>query len=82
MATGAVGDKIKIVVSFRVQRGLNRGTSGNVSARFGDGLLVTPSGVVPDELTADSIVFVDATGESPPDAARTWSNPRRVKSKL
>ena len=25
--------------------GINRGTAGNVSARFGDGFLITPSGV-------------------------------------
>jgi L-fuculose-phosphate aldolase len=47
------------------QRGLNRGTSGNVSVRFGEGLLITPSGVVPDELTDDRIVFVGAAGMSP-----------------
>lgn len=54
-------------------RGLNRGTSGNVSARFGDGLLVTPSGVIPEELTAEAVVFVDADGESAPDALRPSS---------
>jgi len=47
-------------------RGLNRGTSGNVSARLGDGLLVTPSGVVPDQLTPDAIVLLDAQGGAPP----------------
>ncbi|HEY0647058.1 class II aldolase/adducin family protein [Phenylobacterium sp.] len=41
-------------------RGLNRGTSGNVSARFGDGMLVTPSGVPPERLTPESMVFVGA----------------------
>jgi len=41
-------------------RGLNRGTSGNVSARFGDGMLVTPSGVPPERLTPDAMVFVSA----------------------
>ena len=55
------------------QRGLNRGTSGNVSVRFADGLLVTPSGVVPDELTAEGIVFVDAAGQSPDGALRPSS---------
>lgn len=43
-------------------RGLNRGTSGNVSVRWKDGMLITPSGLVPDELTPDSIVFVHADG--------------------
>jgi L-fuculose-phosphate aldolase len=55
------------------QRGLNRGTSGNVSARFGAGLLVTPSGVLPDELTPESVVFVGADGESAPEAPRPSS---------
>ncbi|MFN7128110.1 MAG: class II aldolase/adducin family protein [Brevundimonas sp.] len=43
-------------------RGLNRGTSGNVSARLGDAILVTPSGVPPLRMTADMIVRVDADG--------------------
>lgn len=46
-------------------RGLNRGTSGNVSARFGDGMLVTPSGVPPERLTPDSMVFVGADDSIP-----------------
>jgi L-fuculose-phosphate aldolase len=54
-------------------RGLNRGTSGNVSARFGAGLLVTPSGVVPDELTPESIVLLDGQGESADAALRPSS---------
>ena len=43
-------------------RGLNKGTSGNCSARCGDGMLVTPSGVVPDALTPQSMVYIDAKG--------------------
>ena len=43
-------------------RGLNAGTSGNVSVRTADGLLVTPSAVPPEALTADSIVALDAQG--------------------
>lgn len=46
-------------------RGLNRGTSGNVSARFGDGMLVTPSGVPPERLTPEAIVFVGADDSIP-----------------
>ena len=45
-------------------KGLNRGTSGNVSLRWGEGLLVTPSGVVPDDLTPESIVLLDAEGRA------------------
>jgi len=46
-------------------RGLNRGTSGNVSARFGDGMLVTPSGVPPERLAPESMVFVRADDSIP-----------------
>jgi L-fuculose-phosphate aldolase len=46
-------------------RGLNRGTSGNVSARFGDGMLVSPSGVPPERLTPESMVFVGADDSIP-----------------
>ena len=44
------------------QLGLNRGTSGNLSARFGEGMLVTPSGMGAEGLTEDDIVFVDMQG--------------------
>ncbi len=42
--------------------GLNQGTSGNISARLGDGLLITPSGVPYDRLTPEMIVPMDADG--------------------
>lgn len=54
-------------------KGLNRGTSGNVSMRWGDGLLVTPSGVVPDDLTPQAIVLLDANGEASKGALRPSS---------
>jgi L-fuculose-phosphate aldolase len=38
--------------------GINRGTSGNVSARCRDGLLITPSGVPGAELKPDGIVYL------------------------
>lgn len=43
-------------------RGLNRGTSGNVSVRWGEGMLVTPSGIVPDALAPEQIVHVRTDG--------------------
>ena len=45
--------------------GLSPGRSGNVSVRFGDGLLITPSGVAYEDLTAKSIVRVEADGAVP-----------------
>ncbi len=49
------------------RRGLNQGTSGNVSARFGDGMLITPSGVAYEALTPEDIVHVDGAGRWPPE---------------
>lgn len=46
-------------------QGLNRGTSGNVSCRFGDGLLITPSGVPTQDLTPESIVPMSLDGSHP-----------------
>jgi len=42
--------------------GLGRGTSGNVSARYGDGFLVTPSGVPYDTCTAGAVVEMSLDG--------------------
>jgi L-fuculose-phosphate aldolase len=44
---------------------LNRGTSGNVSLRFGDGLLITPSGVPTQDLAPDGIVPMAMDGTYP-----------------
>ncbi len=40
--------------------GLNQRTSGNVSVRYLDGMLITPSGIPYTKMTPDIIVFVDA----------------------
>lgn len=45
-----------------VVHGLNRGSAGNVSARLGDGFLITPSGLPGDGLAADQMVYLDMDG--------------------
>ncbi len=42
--------------------GLSHGRSGNVSARWAGGMLITPSGMAYDVMTPEDIVFVDASG--------------------
>lgn len=57
------------------RRGLSPGRSGNVSARFGDGMLITPTGVAYDELAPRAIVFVDGAGkpaEGAPKPSSEW----------
>ena len=54
-------------------RGLNRGTSGNVSARCGEAMLVTPSGVPPERLSGDQMVLVQPDGSTPDGSLRPSS---------
>lgn len=42
--------------------GLNKGTSGNVSVRHGDGFYITPTGMPYDRLVADDIPFMALDG--------------------
>ena len=44
--------------------GINRGTSGNVSARWESGFLITPSGLPYEDTKPSDIVFVDSTGKA------------------
>jgi L-fuculose-phosphate aldolase len=43
-------------------RGINQGSAGNVSVRFGDGFLITPSGMAYERLQPEHIVKVDLDG--------------------
>jgi L-fuculose-phosphate aldolase len=42
--------------------GINQGTSGNISVRWQDGLLISPSGLEYAELTPEQVVFIDYDG--------------------
>ena len=52
-----------INVCLKMNRtGLNQGTAGNVSARYRDGMLITPTGIEYEVLGVEHIVFVDSRG--------------------
>ncbi len=44
--------------------GINQGSAGNVSARFAEGFLITPSGLAYDRLTVQDIVLLDLDGNT------------------
>jgi L-fuculose-phosphate aldolase len=44
------------------RRGINQGTSGNISARVAEGLLITPSGLPYDEMKPADIVLMKRDG--------------------
>jgi L-fuculose-phosphate aldolase len=56
-----------------VDRGLTSGSSGNVSLRTDQGMLVTPTGVPPSELRAEHIVVMQLNGEVGNDQLRPSS---------
>ncbi|AOM39357.1 L-fuculose-phosphate aldolase [Xenorhabdus hominickii] len=43
--------------------GLNQGTSGNISARYHNGFLITPSGVPYEKLAPEQIVYISDEGK-------------------
>lgn len=43
-------------------KGINQGTSGNISVRDGDQMLITPSGIPYEDMTPDMIVAVPLNG--------------------
>jgi L-fuculose-phosphate aldolase len=55
--------------------GVNQGTSGNISARHGDVMLITPSGVPYDQLKPADIAEMTLTG-----AYGDWSGPLQPSS--
>ncbi|MGC1552072.1 MAG: class II aldolase/adducin family protein [Bradyrhizobium sp.] len=52
--------------------GINQGTSGNISLRHGDGMLITPTSTPYDTMLADQIVFMKL--DSAPDAGQRPSS--------
>ncbi len=62
----AIGDACRMMNAI----GINQGTSGNISARYGDTMLVTPSGVPYADLTPESIAAMPLKGDY-----GTWTGP-------
>ncbi len=52
--------------------GLNQGTSGNISVRYGDRMLITPSAIPYAEMTPDMIVSMSISGD-----ASQWEGPKK-----
>ena len=47
-----------------IEIGLNRGSSGNVSVRDGDGFLITPSALPPEQCGPEDMVWMDMDGRA------------------
>jgi L-fuculose-phosphate aldolase len=58
-----------------VRLGLNQGTAGNISLRYGDGMLITPSGIPPEVTRPEMIArmtLVDESWEGPAKPSSEW----------
>lgn len=55
-----------------VALGLNKGTSGNVSVRDGEGFIITPSGLPVEQMTTRSMVYMGLDGKA--EAGKTPSS--------
>ena len=55
-------ERVAATARAMAERGLARGSSGNVSLRWGDGMLITPSGVPYAHLRPGQVVAVDLAG--------------------
>ena len=55
-------NKLLNITQKLAELGLNKGTSGNCSVRFGDSFLVTPSGMRVDDMTPASMVKMQFDG--------------------
>jgi L-fuculose-phosphate aldolase len=73
MDEGALRLRMTQVMKAMDERGLNRGTSGNVSARCGSAMLVTPSGVPASQLTSEQMVLVQPDGSTAPASLKPSS---------
>ena len=56
------------------RKGINQGTSGNVSARWQEGLLITPSGLPYETMAPEEIIYLemDGTPHGPHSPSSEW----------
>jgi L-fuculose-phosphate aldolase len=68
---------------FMNERGINQGTSGNISVRIEEGFLITPSGVPYDEMKPEDIVVMklDASHKGARKPSTEWRFHRDIMEK-
>ena len=73
----ATADRKAVARVYRAlgERGLNTGSSGNVSQRDGAGMVITPTGITAETVSADTLVRVALDGrvEGPGVPSSEWS---------
>ncbi|WP_029146870.1 class II aldolase/adducin family protein [Methylophilus sp. 5] len=80
MSTPTPAQQLLHTAQQMAQAGLNKGSSGNASIRLDDGFLITPSGVPAEQLSKDSMVYMDWQGR--PEAGKKPSSEWRFHSDI
>lgn len=80
MTTPAPATQLLHAARELTRLGLNKGSSGNAGIRLADGLLVTPSGVPAEQLSENSMVYMqwDGTPEAGKKPSSEWRMHRDI----
>lgn len=83
MKDEAIRKQIIDTCIYMNDRGVNQGTSGNISVRTDGGFLITPSGVPYNEMQPEDIVFMqlDASHKGPRKPSTEWRFHRDIMEK-
>ena len=79
---GKSREDIVAAVSFLEERGLNHGSSGNISVRAGGGILITPAGARASNLTEARMVALDLDGSHTDKSEEIPSTEWRLHTEL
>ena len=82
MTEGDMRAEIVAVVAHLEDVGLKQGSSGNISVRDGDGILITPAGAQKSNLTPDRMVRLDLDGRVTDDGDAVPSTEWRLHTEL
>lgn len=69
-------------VAFMENAGLNQGSSGNISMRHEEGVLITPAGARSSNLTPERMVWLDLNGAQPEGSTGVPSTEWRLHTEL
>ncbi|WP_086931755.1 class II aldolase/adducin family protein [Agarilytica rhodophyticola] len=68
-------DRLRVIDALKslVDNKLTSGTSGNISLRVNEGMIITPTGMTPDQTLPEHIVYMKLNGEAPADQLKPSS---------
>ncbi len=78
MDEASLREQIILIVNKMISSGINQGTSGNISARFNDGMIITPSSLSYETMKPNDLVYINLT-KSEKDANNAFTSSKKRK---